>query len=225
MRREFSVDATVGAPRVAYRETVTKVVTAQGKLVRQTGGHGQFGDCTLRLEPLESGGGLLFESEITGSTLPREYFGPIEQGFREAARSGVIAGYPVVDMKAVLVDGSYHEVDSSEMAFKVAASMAFKSAMSKGNPSLLEPIMKIEVVTPSEFLGDVLGDLNSRRSQIQSVEARGEAQVINAFIPLAETFQYATHVRSITTGRASFSMELDHYKPVPKSVTEKVIGN
>ena len=194
-------------------------------MVRQTGGHGQFGDCTLRLEPIDSGGGLLFESEITGSTLPREYFRPIEQGFREAARSGVVAGYPVVDMKAVLVDGSYHEVDSSEMAFKVAASMAFKSAMGKGNPTLLEPIMKIEVVTPSEFLGDVLGDLNSRRSQVQSMEARGEAQVINAFIPLAETFQYATHVRSITTGRASFSMELDHYMPVPKSVTEKVIGN
>ena len=225
MRREFNVDATVGAPRVAYRETVTKVATAQGKFVRQTGGHGQFGDCTLRLEPIDSGGGLLFESEITGSTLPREYFRPIEQGFREAARSGVVAGYPVVDMKAVLVDGSYHEVDSSEMAFKVAASMAFKSAMGKGNPTLLEPIMKIEVVTPSEFLGDVLGDLNSRRSQVQSMEARGEAQVINAFIPLAETFQYATHVRSITTGRASFSMELDHYMPVPKSVTEKVIGN
>ena len=225
MRREFNVDATVGAPRVAYRETVTRVATAQGKLVKQTGGHGQFGDCTLRLEPVEPGAGLLFESEITGSTLPREYFRPIEQGFREAARAGVIAGYPVVDMKAVLVDGSYHEVDSSEMAFKVAASMAFKSAMAKGKPALLEPIMKIEVVTPSEFLGDVLGDLNSRRSQVQSMESRGEAQVILAFIPLAETFQYATHVRSITTGRASFAMELDHYSAVPKNVAEKVTGN
>ena len=225
MRREFSVDATVGAPRVAYRETVTQSATAQGKLVRQTGGHGQFGDCTLRLEPVEPGAGLLFESEITGSTLPREYYRPIEQGFREAARSGVIAGYPVVDMKAVLVDGSHHEVDSSEMAFKVAASMAFKSAMAKGKPALLEPIMKIEVVTPSEFLGDVLGDLNSRRAQVQNMEARGETQVINAFIPLAETFQYATHVRSITTGRASFAMELDHYSAVPKNVAEKVSGN
>jgi len=225
MRREFNVDATVGAPRVAYRETVTQSTTAQGKLVRQTGGHGQFGDCTLRLEPVEPGAGLLFESEITGSTLPREYFRPIEQGFREAARSGVIAGYPVVDLKAVLIDGSYHEVDSSEMAFKVAASMAFKSAMAKGKPALLEPIMKIEVVTPSEFLGDVLGDLNSRRSQVQNMEARGEAQVILAYIPLAETFQYATHVRSITTGRASFSMELDHYSAVPKNVAEKVSGN
>jgi elongation factor G len=225
MRREFNVDATVGAPRVAYRETVTRVATAQGKLVKQTGGHGQFGDCTLRLEPVEPGAGLLFESEITGSTLPREYFRPIEQGFREAARSGVIAGYPVVDMKAVLVDGSYHEVDSSEMAFKVAASMAFKSAMAKGKPALLEPIMKIEVVTPSEYLGDVLGDLNSRRSQVQNMESRGEAQAIVAFIPLAETFQYATHVRSITTGRASFSMELDHYSAVPKNVAEKVTGN
>jgi len=225
MRREFNVDATVGAPRVAYRETVTRVATAQGKLVKQTGGHGQFGDCTLRLEPVEPGAGLLFESEITGSTLPREYFRPIEQGFREAARSGVIAGYPVVDMKAVLVDGSYHEVDSSEMAFKVAASMAFKSAMAKGKPALLEPIMKIEVVTPSEYLGDVLGDLNSRRSQVQNMESRGEAQAIVAFIPLAETFQYATHVRSMTTGRASFSMELDHYSAVPKNVAEKVTGN
>lgn len=225
MRREFNVDATVGAPRVAYRETVTRAATAQGKLVKQSGGHGQFGDCTLRLEPVEPGDGLLFESEITGSTLPREYFRPIEQGFREAARAGVIAGYPVVDMKAVLVDGSHHDVDSSEMAFKVAASMAFKAAMSKGAPALLEPIMKIEVVTPSEFLGDVLGDLNSRRSQVQNMEARGEAQVISAFIPLAETFQYATHVRSITTGRASFAMELDHYTAVPKNVAEKVSGN
>jgi elongation factor G len=225
MRREFNVDATVGAPRVAYRETVTKAATAQGKLVKQSGGHGQFGDCTLRLEPVEPGAGLLFESEITGSTLPREYFRPIEQGFREAARSGVIAGYPVVDMKAVLVDGSHHDVDSSEMAFKVAASMAFKAAMNKGKPALLEPIMKIEVVTPSEFLGDVLGDLNSRRSQVQNMEARGEAQVISAFIPLAETFQYATHVRSITTGRASFAMELDHYTAVPKNVAEKVTGS
>ena len=225
MRREFNVDATVGAPRVAYRETVTRAATAQGKLVKQTGGHGQFGDCTLRLEPVEPGTGLLFESEITGSTLPREYFRPIEQGFREAARSGVIAGYPVVDMKAVLVDGSHHDVDSSEMAFKVAASMAFKSAMAKGKPALLEPIMKIEVITPSEYLGDVLGDLNSRRSQVQNMESRGEAQAIVAFIPLAETFQYATHVRSITTGRASFSMELDHYSAVPKNVAEKVTGN
>ena len=225
MRREFNVEATVGAPRVAYRETVTRAATAQGKLVKQTGGHGQFGDCTLRLEPVEPGAGLLFESEITGSTLPREYFRPIEQGFREAARSGVIAGYPVVDMKAVLVDGSHHDVDSSEMAFKVAASMAFKAAMNKGKPALLEPIMKIEVVTPSEYLGDVLGDLNSRRSQVQNMETRGAAQVISAFIPLAETFQYATHVRSITTGRASFAMELDHYSAVPKNVAEKVTGS
>ena len=224
MRREFNVDATVGAPRVAYRETITKEAIAQGKLVRQSGGRGQYGDCTLRLEPLKAGDGLQFESEITGSTLPREYFKPIEQGFMEAAKSGVIAGYPSVDIKAVLIDGSHHDVDSSEMAFQVAASMAFKAAMQKGKPSLLEPIMKIEVVTPSEFLGDVLGDLNSRRSQVQNMDARGEVQVVNAFIPLAETFQYATHVRSLTTGRASFSMQLDHYAAVPKSVTEKISG-
>ena len=225
MRREFNVEATVGVPRVAYRETITQEAIAQGRLVRQTGGHGQFGDCTLRLEPVEPGKGLFFESEITGSTLPREYFRSIEQGFLEAARSGVIAGYPVVDLKAVLIDGSHHEVDSSEMAFKVAASMAFKAAMQKGKPALLEPIMKIEVVTLPEFLGDVLADLNSRRSQIQNMEPHGGTQMVNAFIPLAETFRYATTIRSITTGRASFSMELDHYSAVPKNIVEIVTGN
>lgn len=224
MRREFNVEATQGPPRVAYREALTKVSSAQGKFIRQTGGHGQYGDCTLRLEPLEAGSGILFESEITGATLPREYYGPIEAGFREAARTGILAGYPVVDVKAVLTDGSYHDVDSSEMAFKIAASMAFKDGMQRGAPVLMEPVMRIEVITPSDFLGDVIGDLNSRRAQIQSMDQRGEVQEVKAFIPLAETFQYATHLRSLTTGRASFSMELDHYDPVPQHVAQDIIG-
>lgn len=224
MRREFNVEATQGAPRVAYREAITKISEQQGKFIRQTGGHGQYGDCTLRLEPLEPGSGIQFESAITGATLPREYYNPIESGFREAARTGIIAGYPVVDLKAVLTDGSYHDVDSSEMAFKIAASMAFKAAMAKAAPTLMEPVMKIEVITPSDFLGDVIGDLNSRRAQIQAMEPRGLVQEVRAFIPLAETFQYATHLRSLTTGRASFAMELDHYDPVPAHVAQEIIG-
>jgi elongation factor G len=224
MKREFKVEATQGPPRVAYRETITKPSVHQGKFVRQTGGHGQYGDCTLRLEPLKAGSGIQFETAITGATLPREYFGPIEAGFREAARTGIMAGYPVVDVKAVLTDGSFHEVDSSEMAFKIAASMAFKGAMEKGAPVLLEPVMRIEVTTPSDYLGDVIGDLNSRRAQIQAMEPRGEVQEVRAFIPLAETFQYATQLRSLTTGRASFSMELDHYDPVPQHVAQQIIG-
>ena len=223
MRREFDVGATVGTPRVAYRETATKTSQAQGKFIKQTGGHGQYGDCTLRIEPLDPGSGIIFESEITGSTLPREYFKSIEAGFREAAQSGFIAGYPVVDVKAVLTDGSHHEVDSSEMAFKVAASMAFKSAMSKANAVILEPVMRIEVITPSQFLGDVIGDLNSRRASVQNTETRSDIQVVNAFIPLAETFQYATRLRSLTTGRAGFSMEIDHYARVPSKLVEKVV--
>jgi elongation factor G len=224
MKREFNVEASQGAPRVAYREAITKVAEEQGKFVRQTGGHGQYGDCTLRLEPLEAGSGIQFESAITGATLPREYYGPIEQGFREAAKTGVIAGYQVVDMKAVLTDGSYHDVDSSEMAFKIAASMAFKAAMAKAAPVLMEPVMRIEVITPADYLGDVIGDLNSRRAQIQAMTQRGEVQEVKAFIPLAETFQYATTLRSLTTGRASFAMELDHYEPVPQHVAQTVIG-
>ncbi len=221
MRREFKVEATVGAPRVAYRETISKIAQAQGRLIRQTGGHGQYGDVTFRVEPLERGGGLQFESEISGAVLPKEYIGPIEQGFREAAAGGIIAGYPVVDMKAFLIDGSHHEVDSSEMAFKIAASMAFKAAAAKASPVMLEPIMKMEVITPSEFLGEVLGDLNSRRATILSMEGSAGTQVVQAYIPLAETFQYATKLRSLTTGRASFVQELNHYAPAPKSTFEK----
>ena len=225
MRREFGLDVNVGSPRVAYRETVTRLSEAQGRLVRQTGGHGQFGDCTLRLEPLPVGAGVVFESEITGSTLPREYYRPIEQGAREAAANGVLAGYPVTDIKIVLTDGSYHEVDSSEMAFNVAGSMAFKSAAQRAGMAILEPIMKLEVITPSEFLGDVLADLNSRRSQIQNMEGQNETQVINAFVPLAETFRYATDLRSRTTGRASFVMSLDHYDKAPRHIADDIAGS
>ena len=215
IKREFRVEANVGAPKVAYRETVKKTAAAQGKFIRQSGGRGQFGDVTLRIEPVAQGTGLVFESEITGATLPREYFGPIEQGFKEAASSGVVAGYPVVDVKAILIDGSYHEVDSSEVAFKIASSMAFKSACQKASPFILEPVMLMEVVTPEEFLGDVLGDLQSRRAQVQSMESQTGVQIVKAFVPLAETFQYATILRSNTTGRASFTQELDHYAPAP----------
>ena len=224
MRREFGIEATQGPPRVAYRETITKISEQQGKFIRQTGGHGQYGDCTLRLEPLAAGSGIQFESEITGATLPREYYGPIEAGFREAARTGIIAGYQVVDIKAVLTDGSFHDVDSSEMAFKIAASMAFKAAMERAAPVLMEPVMRIEVTTPADYLGDVIGDLNSRRAQIQSMNQRGEVQEVKAFVPLGETFQYATRLRSLSTGRANFAMELDHYEPVPPHVAQDIIG-
>ncbi|MBI62812.1 MAG: elongation factor G [Chloroflexi bacterium] len=225
MKREFSIEAIQGAPKVAYRETISKISEKQGKFIRQSGGRGQYGDCTLRVEPLEPGSGLIFESEITGATLPTEYYRPIESGFREAAQSGTIAGYPVVDLKAVLTDGSHHDVDSSEMAFKIAGSMAFKSAMASSAPNLLEPVMKIEIVTPDEFLGDCLGDLNSRRAQILNMEQRGNSQAVNAFVPLAETFQYATTLRSLTTGRASFSMELDHYAKVPVHIATEISGS
>ncbi len=224
MRREFNVAAAVGAPNVAYREAVTRSAEGRGRFVRQTGGHGQFGDVTLRIEPLERGDGLVFETAITGATMPRDYFPAIEEGFREAAQSGVVAGYPMVDIKAQLIDGSYHEVDSSEIAFKVAASMAFKDAAHRAGPVILEPVMKMQVITPAEFLGEVLGDLNSRRGQILSMEGQGGTQTIVANVPLAETFQYATSLRSATTGRASFVMELDHYAAAPATATKAAVG-
>ena len=224
MRREFNVAAAVGAPNVAYREAVTRPAEGRGRFVRQTGGHGQFGDVTLRIEPLERGDGLVFETAITGATLPRDYFPAIEEGFREAAQSGVVAGYPLVDVKAQLIDGSYHEVDSSEIAFKVAASMAFKDAAHRAGPVILEPVMKMQVITPAEFLGEVLGDLSSRRGQILSMEGQGGTQTIMANVPLAETFQYATSLRSATTGRASFVMELDHYAAAPAAASKAAVG-
>ena len=224
MRREFNVAAAVGAPNVAYREAVTRTAEGRGRFVRQTGGHGQFGDVSLRIEPLERGDGLVFETAITGATLPRDYFPAIEEGFREAAQSGVVAGYPLVDVKAQLIDGSYHEVDSSEIAFKIAASMAFKDAANRAGPVILEPVMKMQVITPAEFLGEVLGDLSSRRGQILSMEGQGGTQTIVANVPLAETFQYATSLRSATTGRASFVMELDHYAAAPAAVSKAAVG-
>jgi len=217
LRREFGAEVTMGAPRVAYRETIKGVAEAQGRFVRQTGGHGQYGDVTLRLEALERGQGVQFESEVSGATLPREYVSAVEKGFREAAQTGFVAGYPMLDLKAVLIDGSYHEVDSSEMAFRIAASMAFKAAAQKAGAILLEPVMRMEIVTPAEFLGDVLADLNARRSSILSMEGEGGTQVIRAYVPLAETFRYATDLRSRTTGRASFTQELHHYAPAPSS--------
>jgi elongation factor G len=218
MRRDFRIEVNVGEPRVAYRESIARTAEAQGRFVRQTGGHGQYGDVRIRVEPLKSGEGVQFDSEITGAVLPVDYQRAAEQGFREAVGSGVLAGYETVDIKGVLTAGSFHEVDSSEMAFKIAGSMAFKAAAAKAHPRLLEPIMKIEVVTPAEFLGDCLGDLSARRAQIQMMEGDEATQTIKGMIPLAETFRYATDLRSITTGRASFSLEFDHYAPAPKSV-------
>ncbi|MBI4220443.1 MAG: elongation factor G [Chloroflexi bacterium] len=224
MRREFKVEVSSGSPKVAYRETIAQTAQAQGRFVRQTGGHGQYGDVTIRLEPQERGSGVQWESEITGAVLPAEFQRAAEAGFREATQTGILAGYPTVDIKAFLTGGSFHEVDSSEAAFKVAASMAFKSAAERARPVLLEPIMKIEVITPDQFLGDVLGDLNSRRAQIQSMEGLGNIQVIRGFIPLAETFRYATELRSRTTGRATFTLEISHYAPAPASALAAVKG-
>ena len=215
IKREYNIQVNVGAPKVAYRESIKKESISQGRFIRQSGGRGQYGDVTLRLEPLESGTGLIFASEITGATLPKEYWAPIENGFREAASSGVVDGYPVVDVKAILIDASFHQVDSSEVAFKIAASMAFKAAAVKANPYILEPVMNMEIVTPEEFLGEVLSDLKSRRAQILSMEGDANVQVVHAYVPLSETFQYATLLRSKTTGRASFTQQLDHYAPAP----------
>ncbi len=225
LRREFKVEANVGKPQVAYKEAITKKVEKQGKFVRQTGGKGQYGDVWIRLEPGEPGTGYVFEPAIVGGVVPREYFKAIQQGIGEAALGGVLAGYPVLDFKAVLYDGSYHDVDSNEMAFKIAASMAFKEASRAAGPILLEPIMAVEVTTPKDYMGDVIGDLNSRRGMIQGTEeAPGGAQVIKADVPLSEMFGYATDVRSKTQGRATFTMEFSHYEKAPKSVEEEIVA-
>jgi elongation factor G len=225
MRREFKVEANVGRPQVAYRETVRdRVQEVEGKFIRQTGGRGQYGHVVINLEPVPPGTGFIFEDMIVGGTIPREYIGPVEQGIKGALESGVLAGYPVVDVKVELIDGSYHDVDSSEMAFKVAGSMAFKEAASRAKPVLLEPIMDIEVVTPSEYMGEVLGDLNSRRGKIGGMTQRGEAQVIGASVPLAEMFGYSTVLRSATQGRAVYTMQFSHYAEVPKSKAEEIVS-
>ncbi len=225
MMREFKVDANVGRPQVAYRETIKKrVEKVEGKFIRQSGGKGQFGHVVINMEPSEQGQGFVFEDKIVGGVIPREYIGPVEQGIKEALENGVLAGYPVVDVKVQLTFGSYHEVDSSEMAFKIAGSMAFKEAAKQASPCLLEPVMKVEVVSPEAYMGDVLGDLSSRRGKIGGMTQRGEAQVISATVPLAEMFGYSTKLRSMSQGRAVYSMEFSHYEEVPKSKAEEIIS-
>ena len=224
MLREFRVDANVGRPQVAYRETITRPAKAEGRFVRQSGGRGMYGVCVLELEPLEAGAGFEFENKTVGGSVPREYVGPIEAGVKEAMESGVVASYPMVDIRVKLVDGSYHEVDSNEMAFKMAGSIGFREAARKGAPQVLEPVMRVEVTTPEDFLGDVVGDLNRRRGQIQGMEPRGNTQTVRALVPLAEMFGYATDLRSATQGRASYSMEFEHYSPVPKAVETGILA-
>lgn len=224
LTREFKVSANVGKPQVAYRETIKTATKAEGRFVRQSGGRGQYGHVLIELEPAEVGAGFEFVNKVVGGSIPREYIPAVEKGIREALDSGVLAGYPVVDVKATLYDGSYHEVDSSEMAFKIAGSMAFKDGAKKAKPVLLEPIMSVEVVTPEEYMGDVMGDLNSRRGKIQSMEKRGNAQVIRAEVPLAEMFGYATDLRSKTQGRATYTMQFGHYEDVPKGIADTIIA-
>ncbi|MEO5366787.1 MAG: elongation factor G [Magnetococcus sp. WYHC-3] len=224
MLREFKVDANVGAPQVAYRETITKKVEQEGKFVRQSGGRGQFGHVWLRLEPQEPGAGFEYVDEIKGGVVPREYIPAVGKGVEEALAGGIRAGYPVVDVKVSLFDGSYHEVDSSEMAFKIAGSMCFKEGAAKAGPVILEPVMRVEAETPEDFMGDIIGDLNSRRGQIQGMEAVGTNQVIKAMVPLANMFGYATDLRSMTQGRATFTMHFDHYAQVPSGIAEEIIA-
>ncbi len=223
LKREFKVECTEGKPQVSYKETIRKKVRVQGKFVRQSGGHGQYGDVWFEMEPLEAGSGIVFENKIVGGAVPKEYIKPVEDGMREAAMTGILAGYPVIDFKCTLVDGSYHEVDSSEMAFKVAASMAFKEGCKQGQSVLLEPIMKVEVTVPEEYMGDVIGDINARRGRMEGMEARGGEQIIRGFIPLSEMFGYATDLRSKTQGRGTYSMEPSHYEEVPKSILDKIV--
>ena len=222
--REFKVGCTVGNPQVAYRETIRKAVKSEGKFVRQSGGKGQYGHCWLEITPRQPGEGFLFENKVVGSAIPKEYIGPIEAGIKEAMQNGVVAGYPMVDIGVTVVDGSYHEVDSSEMAFKIAGSMGFRAGTLKASPVILEPYMKVEVTVPEEYMGDVIGDLNSRRGRIEGMEARSGAQVITAFVPLSEMFGYATDLRSKTQGRGNYSMEVDHYEDVPKNIAEAIVA-
>jgi elongation factor G len=222
--REFKVGATVGKPQVAYKETIKKSARVEGKFVRQSGGRGQYGHVWIDVEPLERGAGFEFVNKVVGGSIPREYVPAVEKGIKEAMVGGVLAGYPVVDMKVTLIDGSYHEVDSSEMAFKIAGSMAFKEGAKKGGLALIEPIMSVEVVTPEEYMGDVIGDLNSRRGKIQSMEKRAAAQVIKSMVPLSEMFGYSTDLRSKTQGRANYTMQFDHYEEVPKNIMEAIVA-
>ncbi len=222
--REFKVEANVGKPQVAYKETIKKTVKAEGKFVRQSGGRGQYGHVWIELEPLEPGAGYEFVNKIVGGVIPKEYIPAVDAGIQEAMQNGVLAGYPLLDVRATLYDGSYHDVDSSEMAFKVAGSMALKAGAQKANPVLLEPMMKVEVVIPEEYMGDVMGDINSRRGRIESMDQRGNARVIVGYVPLAEMFGYATDLRSRTQGRGQYTMQFSHYEEVPKSIAEKIMN-
>jgi elongation factor G len=221
--REFKVEANIGKPQVAYRETITKAVKAEGKFVRQTGGRGQYGHVVLEVEPNERGAGFVFENKIVGGVVPREYIAPVEAGIKEAMLTGVVAGFPVVDVKVALVDGSYHEVDSSELAFKIAGSIGFKEACRQAAPVILEPVMKLEVVTPDDFLGDVMGDINARRGKIAGMEQRGNTQIVRGYVPLAEMFGYATALRSMTQGRAQHTMTFAYYEQLPPALAEEII--
>jgi elongation factor G len=222
--REFNVGANVGKPQVAYKETIRKAVEQQGKFIRQTGGRGQYGDVWIKLEPLVPGSGFEFVDAVRGGSIPREYIPAVEKGVREATENGALAGYPMVDLKVSLFDGSYHDVDSSEIAFKIAGSMALKAAARKANPVLLEPIMAVEVVVPEDFMGDVIGDISSRRGKVLGMDTRPAAQAIDARVPLAEMFGYATDLRSMTQGRATYTMQFSHYEPVPAAVAEGIIA-
>ena len=224
MKREYGVEVNVGKPQVAYKETIRKKAVAEGKFIRQSGGRGQYGHAIIEMEPLERGQGFVFENAIVGGIIPKEFIPSVEKGVREAMQSGVVAGYPVVDVKVKLFDGSYHEVDSSDIAFQIAGSIAFKEAMKKAEPVLLEPIMEVEVETPDEYVGDVIGDLNSRRGKIMGMENKGIITVVKAYVPLAEMFGYATTLRSLTQGRGTFIMKFSHYEEVPQHVAEQIIG-
>jgi elongation factor G len=224
MMREFGVGANVGKPQVAYRETIRKKAQAEGRFVKQTGGHGQYGHVKIRIEPLPSGSGFAFENEIFGGSIPKEFIGPAEAGMREALEGGVLAGYPMSDVKVSLYDGSYHDVDSSEMAFKIAGSIALKEAARRAGPVLLEPIMAVEVVVPEEYMGDVIGDINSRRGRIEGMELRGTTQIIKSRAPLSEMFGYATELRSRTQGRGSFTMHFGKYEEVPAALAEEIVS-
>ena len=223
MRREFSVDATIGEPQVAYREAFTKQVEAQGKFVRQSGGKGQYGDVWIEFTPGEEGSGFQFENAIVGGVVPREFIPSVEQGLKESMENGVLAGFPLIDIKAKLYDGSYHDVDSSEAAFKIAASIALKNAAKKAAPVILEPIMKVDIRVPEEYMGDVMGQVTARRGNVEGMEAQDNAQNIHAMVPLSEMFGYATDLRSATQGRGTFVMSFDHYTAVPKSIQEDII--
>ncbi|HHY46556.1 MAG TPA: elongation factor G, partial [Firmicutes bacterium] len=222
--REFKVEANIGKPQVAYRETIRSKVKSEGKFVRQTGGRGQYGHVILELEPRNQGEGFEFVNKITGGAIPREYIPAVEAGVREAMDSGILAGYPVIDVAAILVDGSYHEVDSSEMAFKIAASMAFKDGARRASPVLLEPIMKIEVVVPEEFMGDIMSDIVARRGKVEGMETRGPMRIVEGLVPLAQMFGYATDLRSMTQGRGTYSMHFLHYDRVPESIAEEIVN-